>query len=220
MLKHIGKHNDRKAVILYRTVPGEDHMCLVVYSDLLPRLIHDNIMMVLESDSGQQAGEFADALFRHIMTDGRNTLTVLHSEGYIKKVPTNQIIVTPTSTSSVRLDELNEILTKMRQGEEAVKELADLDKNRGLKDPRKQVELVGEPKNIKSEPTAVNTNVLTDADLARMNLDQAATLESNAQRLLEEAARLRQEAQALSPAPKAKNVVKKTTKRVAQEVKN
>ena len=54
-MKHVGKHGDRKICILFRQVPGEDHMCLLVYSDLLPRMIHDEIMKVLESAVGQQA---------------------------------------------------------------------------------------------------------------------------------------------------------------------
>ena len=35
-IRHIGKHGDRKIAILYRQVPGEDHMCLVVQPDILP----------------------------------------------------------------------------------------------------------------------------------------------------------------------------------------
>jgi hypothetical protein len=27
-MKHVGKHGDRKVCILFRQVPGEDHMCL------------------------------------------------------------------------------------------------------------------------------------------------------------------------------------------------
>ena len=64
MIKHVGKHNSKKCVILFRTVPNEDHMCLVVYPDTLPRHIHDDLMAALESDSGQQAKEFSDYLFR------------------------------------------------------------------------------------------------------------------------------------------------------------
>ena len=105
MLKHVAKHNDKKAVILFREVPNEGHMCLVAYSDLLPRLMHDEIMKVLESQVGQNAENLADALFRNVMADGRNTLESLHMNGLIKKVPTNQVIVTPGGKSTVRLDE-------------------------------------------------------------------------------------------------------------------
>jgi len=41
MIKHVGKHNQRKVAIVYKTVPNEDHMALVVYTDNLPMMIHD-----------------------------------------------------------------------------------------------------------------------------------------------------------------------------------
>jgi len=55
MIKHVGKHSNKRCVILFKTVPGEEHMCLVIYPDTLPRHIHDDVMTALESDSGQQA---------------------------------------------------------------------------------------------------------------------------------------------------------------------
>ena len=127
MIKHVGRHNNRKVVILFKKVPGEDHMCLLVYSDQMPQLIHDQVMRTLESEVGQQAKDFADALFRQVMADGRNCLETIHKEGYMKKVPTNQVIVTPNAQSSVRLDELNNILDEMDKGEAAVKKMAELD---------------------------------------------------------------------------------------------
>ena len=53
--KHIGKHNDRKVAIIYRVVPGEDHMCLLCYPDTLSKSFHDAIMRVIDSASGQAA---------------------------------------------------------------------------------------------------------------------------------------------------------------------
>ena len=70
MMKHIGKHNNRKIVVIFRKVPGEDHLALVVYADLIPTQIHDDIMKVLESDVGQQENELANALHSSVMTDG------------------------------------------------------------------------------------------------------------------------------------------------------
>jgi hypothetical protein len=95
MIKHIGRHNDKKVAILYRTVPKEEGMCLLVYSELLPRTYHDTVMKVLESDPGQAASELSDALFRSLLPDGRNVLETLHAEGLIRKIPTSQVIVTP-----------------------------------------------------------------------------------------------------------------------------
>jgi len=113
VIKHVGKHNNKRVVVLFKTVPGEDHMCLVVYPETLPKHIHDDIMKALESESGQQAKDFSDYLFRYTLSDGNNALATLHKEGMIKKVPTNQVIITPNAKSTVRLDELNNILIKM-----------------------------------------------------------------------------------------------------------
>lgn len=211
MIKHVGKHNNRKVVILYKTVPGEDHMCLLSYSDALPQSFHDEVMKVLESPVGQQAKEFSDALFRSLLPDGRNILHSLHQEGLIKKVPTSQVIVTPTNTSSVRLDELNAILQKMEQGEDAVKKLKELDDQLGVRDPKKTTKSktkdVGEP----TVPNVEVSGVLTDADLAKSWVEQAAKMRADAERLLTEAARLEQEAKTLSTPTDAKP--KKTTKK-------
>ena len=121
MLKHVGRHGDRKVAIVFREIPGEDHMCLVVYPDIMPTHIHDTIMRVLESPIGQAENVLADALHRNLLPDGRVILEALHREGMLKKVPTDQIIVTPTPSSSVKLDELNRLVREMEMGTEAAK---------------------------------------------------------------------------------------------------
>jgi len=216
MLKHIGRHGDKKIVILFREVPGEDHMCLVVYSDLLPRLYHDAVMKVLESPVGQQAENFSDALFRNMMPDGRNCLEALHKDRLMKKIPTNQVIVTPTPASKIRLDELNSILNEMAQGEEAIRRLAELDKNSGFTNKKRKAE----PKELgvspasRSLPAEVDSvgDVLTDADLARSRLSQAEAMKANAAQLLLEAERLIKEAATLDPTSNVKPRAAKTKK--------
>jgi hypothetical protein len=213
MLKHVGRHGEKKVVVAYNTVPGEDHMALVIYSDSLPSMLHDEVMKVIESPAGQTAKSLADALFRNIMPDGNNTLGALHKGGFLKKVQTKQVILKPNAKSSVRLDELNDILKKMEAGQEAVDAMAKIDAGRGYADPSKNVgRELGEPKKIAE--SAVNTSgVLTDADLANQRLDQATKMELQAKTLLAEAKRLKEEASSLAPKIKAKNVraTKKTT---------
>lgn len=226
MIKHVGKHNSTKIVILWRKVPNEDHMALVCYSDTLPRLIHDEVMKALESPIGQNAKEFSDVLFRTVMADGRNALEVMHKEGLIKKVPTSQVLVTPTVKSSVRLDELNSILDEMEKGEEAIKRLADIDNNAGFTGKRKVKEgrEVGmPPNNLSLSRTNIDvegTNsaadyvngVLSNENLASQRLSQAQQMQQQAEQLLAEAKRLTEEAQQLSPAKNAKTTrAKKAT---------
>lgn len=212
MLKHVGRHGEKKVVVAYNTVPGEDHMALVIYSDSLPSMLHDEVMKVIESPAGQTAKSLADALFRNIMPDGNNTLGALHKGGFLKKVQTKQVILKPNAKSSVRLDELNEILKKMEGSTEAAKKLADIDAGRGYADPSKNVSRdVGEP--VKTEAAVNTSGVLTDADLANQRLDQATKMELQAKTLLAEAKRLKEEASSLAPKTKAKNV--RATKKTA-----
>jgi hypothetical protein len=222
MIKHVGKHNNKKCIILFRQVPGEDHMCLVVYPETLPRHIHDDVMSALESEAGQQAKEFSDYLFRFTMSDGNNSLQTLHQEGMIKKVPTNQVIVTPNAKSTVRLDELNDILNKMDAGEQAIKEMAELDRNAGMSGKRRRVNEgrdMGElraPRESRSTPANVENNisindVLSSEDLSKQRLAQAQKLQNDARALLAEAARLQEEALSLN-GPVTKNGATKSKK--------
>ncbi len=224
MVKHVGKHNDRKVVIMFREVPDESHMCLVVYSDLLPRMIHDELMRAVESDVGQNAKEISEVMHRTYMADGRVLLTVLHQEGMIKKVPCNQVLVTPNNKSSVRLDELNNILNEMAKGEEAVKRLAEIDSSRGMTGKRgakAEPREVGMPQNSRTNSPVEGSisaeqyvaGVLSDADLAKQRAAQAEQMRKNAESMLAEAARLEAEAQTLNPTTAKTNGTRtKTTK--------
>jgi hypothetical protein len=208
MIKHIGRHGEERVVVVFNTVPGEDHMALVVYSSRLPSSMHDEVMKVLESPSGQQAKSLSDALHRNIGIEGISTLSALHKGGYIKKVQTKQIILTPNNKTNIRLDELNDILAKMEKGEEAVKQMAELDNSRGFADNKKidRIHEVG-------EPTPSADGILSDADIAKSRLEQATKYRAEAEGLITEAKRLEQEAKELTP--KAKNVRKTTTKEKA-----
>jgi len=216
MIKHVGKHNQKRVAIVYRTVPDEDHMALVAYADSMPSMVHDEVMKVIESAIGQNAKELADALFRTTLADGTNCLTTLHKGGWLKKVPCNQVIVTPTAKSTCRLDELNNLLKKIEEGGDAAAALADLDANRGMKGVLQEGRELGQPASDPTRTTAgsVSGDVLTDDVLSQQRLDQATKMEAEAKSLLAEAKRLKQEATQLSQ-PKAKNVGKTSKKAAA-----
>lgn len=219
MLKHVGKHNDKRCVIIFRKVPELEHMALIVYSDLLPRMVHDEIMRAVESPQGQQATEISEVLFRTIMADGTNCLENLHRNGMLKKVPTNQVLVTPTTTSSVRLDELNDILDEMAKGEEAIRKLADLDSSRGLqtkKAPRRaEIQEIGERKTREAQGNTsaaeMLSGLLSNDDLAKQRIEQATKMEESAKQLLAEAARLKDEAQKFTGSDNVGTKTKKTS---------
>jgi len=223
-MKHVGKHDQRKAVLLFKEVPGTDEeMCLIVYTDKLPKLIHDPLMKVIESEVGQNANDITEPLNRTLMDNGQNLLNALHHQGYIRKVPTNQMILTPNASTTIRLDELNKILKEMASGKEATTRLAELDASAGLRDPDKSLANIGskspgealkesaadapEPISI-TEMAAAEDGVLTDAHIAQGQLSQANALAADAERLLTEAARIRDEAYTLAPELKPKKTRK------------
>ena len=203
-LKHVGKHGDRKVAIIFREVPGEPHMCLVTYTETLNQHIHDPLIRCIESDIGQHSESLSDALNRTLGLDGRPILQTLHVEGLLKKVNTENIVVTPNSQSKIKLSELNKILTEMKQGEDAVKRLAELDKSRGLQDPQDVARRMRESKTrdakVQQPPLmASNNDALGDIALANNLRQQAAKMAAEAKGLMAESQNLLKQAAQMDP---------------------
>lgn len=217
--RHVGKHGDRKVAVVFREVPGEDHMCLVTYTETLNMHIHDPLIKCIESDIGQNSEHLADALNRSFTKDGRPILQVLHVEGQLKKVNTSQIVMTPQPNTQIKLNELNTILNEMKKGEDAVKKLAEMDKSRGLQDPADVVRRMRGPQPGDAPIQAGSNDTLGDNQLANSLRQQAAKMAAEAKGLLAESERLLNEASVMDPpkaAPKAKTTkTKKATKATA-----
>ena len=187
--KHVGEHNGKKVVIIEKQIPGEPHMCAVIYSTNIPSKFHDDIMRLLESPEGQAEREFGLILNRRIATDGRNLLQAIAQEGFLKKAPTSQVIVKPNASSAIRLDELNNLLKMAGEGEQAIQKLEQLDRESGFKDSRKNP----------VKEIAPTTSAMDDTDLAANYVSQATLMKAEAQSLLVEAKRLEEEAEKLNP---------------------
>ena len=179
-------------------------------------------MATIESDIGQVSKELADALNRTHTRDGKIILQVLHSEGMLKKVNTEQIVMTPAPRQHIRLNELNKLLNEMEQGEAAVRRLAEIDASKGLQDPADIA------KRMRGEQPAADRmfgakDALGDNELANNLRQQAAKMSAEAKGLLAEADRLIKEAASMEgvmieePAPKAKATKKTATKAPAKK---
>jgi uncharacterized phage infection (PIP) family protein YhgE len=200
-IKHVGKVGDRKVAIVFREIPDEPHMALVVYTQLLNQNIHDPLIAAIEGPAGQKAANLADELNRTYTRDGKIILQVLHHEGMLKKVSTEQIVMTPTTNPKqhIRLNELNTMLTEMEKGEAAVKRLQEIDESRGLQDPKDVARRMrGDPPKVPPAPLqASSSDALGDQTLANNLRQQAIRMATEAKGLLAESDRLIKEAQQL-----------------------
>jgi len=193
MLKHVGRHSDQRVAVIFREVPNEEHMCLVLYPGQLPTAYHNDLMKCIESDAGQSSSNLGEAMQRVVGTDGRNLLVAAHRERWMKKVRCQDVIMTPVpNQEGARLDEINKIITEMESGADAAKRMAEIDAQAGMADPAKTV-------SDTAYAATAPAGVLTDSDIAADMMKQAAQMESQIAGLQAEVARLTEEATALDP---------------------
>jgi hypothetical protein len=137
--KHIGKLKDGGAsvAIIFRTVPSEPQNCLVIGPKFLDGNYQNTFMKALESAEGQSAFELGHHLAKSRFSDGVEILPFLHKENFIKKMPTENIIVTMGlgTNGEVPLDELNKLIAKQKGI--SLEELSLLDKPKTVSQPEK-----------------------------------------------------------------------------------
>lgn len=186
-LKHVGRHksNQRKCIVAYRVVPNDADHCLVVFTDTLDSDAHDSIIKLVESNAGQMAYEFAEAMHRNSLPDGRNMLLSLSRTGKLNKVATSDIEMIPNTQTSIQLDELNKMVAEQKGVTIADLALQSTQEKTNVETPVAET-LVAET------PVVNESAVLTDEQLA-------AQYRSQADALYKEAKALRAQAEELVP---------------------
>ena len=190
-LKHIGrfKKTGRKVAVVFRTLPGDPENCLVVQTENLPDDDHDILINLIESNTGQVADELADAMQRTPLGDGSIMLARFHQRGNLVKVSTSDIEMTPDTTTTISLDDLNQEIATQKGVQ--VKDLAvggtSVDEVATAQDISPDV-----PADVK---TASTEDTISDEKLA-------AKYRADADALFKEATELRKQAEELSPTKK------------------
>lgn len=194
-LKHVGKikNTGAKVLVVFRTLPGESNMALVLPTTNLPDQYHDALIQLVESDQAQNTNEFGEIMFIRRFPDGRPMLQAMQAAGRLQKISTSLVIMTPTLSDSIQLDELNVIIAQQKNC--AVDDLANLVTGANPSDKIDEIE------QAIPETQSEEKNVLTDKDLAK-------SYRSQADSLYKEAARLRKQADELDP-PQKKTVKEK-----------
>lgn len=171
--KHVGrlKGSKAKVVVVYRTLPGDSKSALVIETAKLNAQDHDSLMKAVESNEGQTAFELYEVLNRTRSSSGDVMLPKFHKFANMQSVPTSEVEMTPNPTTSVALDELNKIIANQR----------------GV-----SIDELSVKEGVTSNVATPTAKVMTDDQIA-------SKMRSDADRLYKEAARLRKEAETLSP---------------------
>jgi hypothetical protein len=214
ILKHIGRmtnNKNTKVLVAFRTLPGESDHALVIPVANLSDSYHDAIMKVVEEDQAQESFEFGEILFTRSFPDGRPMLQALRADNALRKVPTDQVEMTPTPNDVVGLHQLNVLIAEQKNC--AVDDLytfvsgAPKKTDASVEEVAKVKDLgrdVGEPNIPAPAPLKAKENeVLDDKSIAR-------SYRSQADAMYKEAARLRKEADLLDPPQKKTTKVKES----------
>ena len=187
-MKHVGKYGEKPCVVVFREIPNEPENCLVVMSDSLDEVKHDNLMNVVQSAEGQEAKEFSEVLNRRQFSSGENMLQQLHAEGKLAKVPVSMVSLTPTPNDSIALAEVNAEIKKLEN------------------DPGPPVT---DPAHLADDPAESNVSApsVADSDVdspAQGLLLQAELMEQDAEAMLAEAKEKKRQAFDMDPSLKPK----------------
>lgn len=210
-VKHVGQVSNTglKCIVVFREIYDErgnvtdPNNCLIVETERLPDMLHDDMVRVVESPTAQESAEFYTVAHRSMFSDGTNMLVKLHNTGLLKKYPTNQIMMTPNSSTRVPLSEVNEVVRKQNTGmsESDIKNSMVNDTD---KPPRTATTATLDPTQTIDQAIDTNEQPMDDTSIAQNMLNQAETYEA-------EVKRLREEAYAMAPDLKPKRGRKKAT---------
>ena len=191
--KHVGrlKSNNSKVLVVFRTLPGDPYYALVLGTGGLSDSYHNAIVSLVDSQQAQDSNEFGDIMSIRHFPDGRLMLPAMHEDGKLVKVLTTDVLMTPNTTDSISLDQLNALIAEQKGL--AIDELAF------------EIGATAEKEKLATENETVNPIKVVEQPAVQIELSNASDLRSKADALYKEAARLRKQADELDP-PKKKTV--------------
>ena len=193
IMKHVGVYGGKPCVVVFREVPNEPENCLIVLSNGLEDVKHDDLMNVVSSAEGQGAREISEVLARRQYTTGEQILNDLHFTKKLTKVPVSQVSLTPTPSQEVPLSEVNAEIRKMDSNIRDVREPAVANEvanaDAPIMESSADVAQAEAPVAEDQDPSEIAKGLIAQADL----------MEEDGNRMLKDADLKREEAYALDP---------------------
>lgn len=112
--RHLGRvsNTGARVIVVFRKLPDDEDHCLVVESDVLPDMYHDNMLSIVNSKEAQSSVDLYHTLHTRMFGDGRNCLQSLHQKGLLKKVPISMVEMLPYTNRPVPLEIINAEIDK------------------------------------------------------------------------------------------------------------
>lgn len=115
--KHIGviKNTGTRVVVVFREVPDEPDQCLVSEIDRLPEKYYDKMQEFITNPVAKQTNDFYTFLHSRTFPDGLNALEALHVNRLLRKVPVDDVVMTPFPNQELPLAYLNSQINGVEQ---------------------------------------------------------------------------------------------------------
>jgi len=166
--KHAGqlKNTGVRVAVVFRKLPTDDKICLVVETERLPDSYHDYVIQCLNSRESAETNDFYEVLNRRTFPDGTNCLTSLHQRGYLRREPVSNINMIPLPGQVVPLELINATIDKKVDEYMARQREASITPDTSIADVISS---------IKQDPTIVAKGLIVQAEL--LEADAAAKRE-------------------------------------------
>lgn len=202
LTRHVGriKSSGVRCAVVFRKLEDDPKSCLIVETDTLPDMLHDNIMTIINGAIAQKEVDLYKGLTRSTLSDGSNALNALHERKYLRKIEIDKVEMVPFPNRAVPLADIN---ASIDQTGDVVPTEA----------PVAPVETAEAPVEATEESAQVAANLLAQADL----------MEQDAQAKRAEAYRLNPDldpSNKVEAKPKAKAKEKVDTKKKDKRVKS
>jgi hypothetical protein len=166
--KHAGqlKNTGVRVAVVFRKLPTDDKICLVVETERLPDSYHDYVIQCMNSRESAETNDFYEVLNRRTFPDGTNCLTSLHQRGYLRREPVSNINMIPLPGQVVPLELINATIDKKVDEYMARQREASITPDASIADVISS---------IKQDPTIVAKGLIVQAEL--LEADAAAKRE-------------------------------------------
>jgi hypothetical protein len=187
--KHVGKvkSTDKRCVVVFMQLPDSKGHALIIDVEALQPRYEQILLEVVDSQEGQNENDLASAMARRtVQESGRTVLEEFHVQGLMRKEPIENIIMMPRPNAPFPLRDILEQLGKLDETVEpaapAVNDHADVKYNAFTNNMNAQDE---------EKRQAMAMNFLMEADM-----------------LIEEANKKREQAYAVAPELRPRKAVK------------